>query len=604
MARDQLLGLATDVDRLLGAGASAASGSESLRKRGKALRELGQKVLALKPVADTVDRVLEAPSQQAANTFLDLVSMTRQLRTSLSGAGVEGPLTPAPASGPWTTPLHSRDLNSLYVALTESGSGREEVLKEAIQRRAIGDLRLLSPLLDALEDSYAPIADLVAREALPTLGIGVLAGVEARLNIAEGKVPDARRLAVICKLDRARGLELCRWAVKEGSIPLRVKALELLPDVGDRDEAEKTGLELSKDRNAEVRVAAILALRDAASEEALNTVMEATQDRSQTARNAAAQTLARLKHGLTTSRMLQRLEEALEQLKQLKPEKESKGKKSAAPATPGKPDSFAKKKGELIDSAVYWLEALGNRRGAGRTEAAQAVLPLLDHKEARIREAAQSSLGGIGAVIDGVIDRFLEGLNDKKPAVAIQAATNLARMEPELRESAVPAVLELLERPKLDNHLRRTLLPLLPGHMDRYGSRIMPILRTFLGHKDRWVQNTTTDVIGQIGPSAASLVPDLLRAMASTGQYSYYYWQYGNCLHRVDPEGTHVVPGLIELLADRKQDILWRAIQCLQMYGSRARAAVPAIRLVIQEELQDPIRQWAETALRAIEMEG
>ena len=58
------------------------------------------------------------------------------------------------------------------------------------------------------------------------------------VNLATGQVlfakaPDARRLEVICKLDRARGLELCRKAVKEGSVALRVKALELLPDVSE-----------------------------------------------------------------------------------------------------------------------------------------------------------------------------------------------------------------------------------------------------------------------------------------------------------------------------------------------------------------------------------
>jgi len=117
--------------------------------------DLGEKVAALKPVADAVDKVLEAPAKQIGNAFLDLLTVARQLRTSLSGVGVEGPLTPVPASGPWNTPLHNRDLTPLYAYLAESGSGREEVLKDAIQRKATGDLRLLSPLLDAIEDNYA-----------------------------------------------------------------------------------------------------------------------------------------------------------------------------------------------------------------------------------------------------------------------------------------------------------------------------------------------------------------------------------------------------------------------------------------------------------------
>lgn len=597
MARDQLLGLAADVDRLLAAGAAAVGGSESLRKRGQTLRDLGQKVPAIKPVADAVDRVLQGGPKQA-NAFLDLVSMTRQLRASLSSAGVEGALTPVEPSGPWETPLHIRDLNPLYGALTESGSGREEVLKDAIGRKAIGDLRLLSPLLDALEDSHAPISNLVTTEALPALGTGVIPEVEARLNLAEGKAGDARRLEVICKLDRARGLELCRKAVREGSIPLRVKALELLPDVSDRDEAEKTGLELCKDTHAEVRVAALLALRDAISDEALNTVLEATRDRSPTARDAAGQTLARLKHAETTPRLLSMLHKALENLDQLKPDKKEKDTK---PAKGKKGDAFTKKKNELNAEAVYLLGILGNRKGAGRKEAAQAVMPLLHHQEATIREAAMTSLGGIGAVIDGVIEHFIAGLNDKKPAVATQAATNLSKMEPELREPAMPTVLELLEKPKLEAGLHRALLALLPGHMNKHGGRIMPILRQALASKEIGLQMQATEMLTEIGPAAVELVPDLIRGMGGSGYYNYYFLRYGSCLQKVDPEGTQAIPALVELIGNRKPDIRWRAIHCLQMYGPRAKAAIPEIRRLIDDEKKEGDSHWAEMALRLIE---
>ncbi len=609
MARDQLLGLASDVDRFLAAGAASAGGSENLRRRGKTLRDLGQKVPALKPVADAVDKVLESTSKQAANAFLDLVSMTRQLRTSLSGAGVEGTLTPAPASGPWTTPLHTRDLNPLYGALAETGSGREEVLKDGIQRKVIGDLRLMSPLLDAIEDNYTPISELVTEEGLPALGKGVIPEVQARLKIAEGKVPDARRLEVICKLDRTLGLQLCRQAVKEGSIPLKVKALELLPDVSDRGEAEKTGLEMCKDKSAEVRAAAILALRDAKSEEALNTVLEATTDRSLTARESAAQTLAKLPNPNTTPRLLAQLQESLESLAQHKPAKKEKDAKAAkpkgkkaAPAPVTKADAaFAKKKEELITQAVYWLGILGDRKGPGREEAARVVLPLLNHKEFRIKDAAINALGGIGAVIDGVIERFIDALKDKKAIVACQAANNLARMEPQLREPAIPTALELLEKSKVDEGLRRSLLPLLTAHMDKYGSRILGVLRKALDTKDYWVQSVATSALGEIGPAAAELVPDLIKVLGSGTGYFYFHWQYGQCLQKIDPEGTRAVPLLIDLIGNRKQDVRVRAVNCLQPYGPRARAAIPEIRRLINDEKKDSDYHWAEPTLRAIE---
>ncbi len=604
MAREQLLGLASDVDRLLAAGASSAGGNENLSKRGKSLRDLGQKVPALKPVADAVDKVLEAPGKQAGNSFLDLVAMTRQLRGSLCGVGVEGTLTPAQAGGSWTTSLYPRDLSSLYVSLTESGSGREDTLKDAIQRKATGDLRLLSPLLDALDDAHAPLGELVAREALPALGLAVIPEVEARLKIADGKAGDARRLDVIGRLNPGRALELCRQALKDGSIAMRVKALEMLPDVADKEEAERTGLEACKDKSAEVRVAALVALRDATGEEALNTVLAAAGDRSANVRNAVMATLAKIKNPDTTPRLLDLLQDALQQLDQLKPAKQGKetkkptGKKAAAGKTSKKDTSFEKK--ELADEVVYWLGILGSRKGAGRMEAARAVLPLLSHKEATIRQAAMTALGGIGAVIDGVIECFIEGLKDKKPAIANLAARNLTPMEPELREPAMPTVLELLEKSKLDQTLRRSLLGLLPGHTDRQQGRIVAILRNLLAGKDHWLRNVVLETLTQIGSPGAELVPDVVKAAAATTTY-YYYRPYSNCLLKIDPEGTLAVPALIEMIGSRKHYACYQAVSCLQAYGPKARAAVPAIRQLIEKEKKDGGSHWAEQALRAIE---
>src|SRR5437588_5948339 len=116
MPREQLLGLATDVDRLLDAGATASSGNENLLRRSRALRELGKKVAALNPVADAVDKVTQATGKQVGAAFLDLVHTMRQVRASLVGTGLAGDLKLPMPSGPWQTPQSVRDLNPLYEA--------------------------------------------------------------------------------------------------------------------------------------------------------------------------------------------------------------------------------------------------------------------------------------------------------------------------------------------------------------------------------------------------------------------------------------------------------------------------------------------------------
>src|SRR5262245_55365119 len=225
MPREQLVAFTADVDRLLAAGASAAVGNDSLRRRCKTLRDLGQKVAALNPVADAIDRVTQAAPSQAAPALLDLVVLSRRIRASLATAGVTGDLELLPESGPWRTPLPVRDVPPLIQALTQSGPGREELLKSTLERNAFGDLRLVSGLLEALDDGHAPIAELVAREALPAHGRAVLPDLRAGLNL-QGKTADARRLLAICRIDASMGASLCRRALSEGSQPVRVQALE------------------------------------------------------------------------------------------------------------------------------------------------------------------------------------------------------------------------------------------------------------------------------------------------------------------------------------------------------------------------------------------
>src|SRR5262249_20044087 len=181
--------------------------------------------------------------------FIDLLTVARQIRASFSRAGTAGDLQPLPESGPWQTPLWARGVYPLREALTQSGQGRETTLKEAVERKTLGDLRLVPGLLDALGDGYAPVADLVAGQALPAVGRAVLPDLRAGLDL-QGKVIDARKLWAICLIDPKEGAEWCRKAIKEGNATLRVQALERLPEVGKPGEAEKAGLELSREKNA------------------------------------------------------------------------------------------------------------------------------------------------------------------------------------------------------------------------------------------------------------------------------------------------------------------------------------------------------------------
>ena len=69
---------------------------------------------------------------------------------------------------------------------------------------------------------------------------------------------------------------------------------------------------------------------------------------------------------------------------------------------------------------------------------------------------------------------------------------------------------------------------------------------------------------------------------------------------KVDPEGTDVIPAMIDLLRERKSPAHNAALQILTHYGPKAKAAVPTL-VELQERNDTVLRHWIDSALRAID---
>jgi hypothetical protein len=564
MPREQLLGLAADVGRLLAAGSPAASGHDGLARRARALRELGAKVPTLAAVADAVERVTAAGPKQAGPAFLDLVVLTRQIRGSLSAAGADGPIEAVPASGPWQTAASLRDIDPVYEALSRSGEGREQTLRDAVGRRAVGDLRLVPALLEALSDGYTPVADLVASEALPALGKAVLPDLLSRADL-QGKKPEARALRAVCKIDAARGAGLCRQALAEGSNTLREAALECLPDVGKPGEAERVGLKFCQEKARDVRVAAVRALRVGTSDEALEAVVGLLQDKELQVSLAAEEVLTELPHPQTTPRLLRDLEAVL-------PGVPVKG---AKPSARGQRASDAE---QNLERAVRLVRILGLREDGQRLAAAGAVLPLVRHNHPQLRVAALGALAHLGPVTDAVIPACLEALREKHAATQKAALEALRPVEPGKRAEAVGRVLDLLEGGKLIDEAGGAALFLLPPHMDRYGPRILAALATAIQGKEWWCLYPATEAINAIGPAARPVLPRLLEQLHA-GQLNPLV----QALLTLDPEGAAAIPAATGWLEDRKANARVSALQVLRCYGPKAAGATEAVRKRLQD---------------------
>jgi HEAT repeat protein len=409
MSRELLQALIADADRLLVAGGSVATGDEGLRRREKALRDLGGKVPVLAQVAENVNRVLNAGPKQTPAAVLDLVVVAQQLRFSLAAVGADGPLTPAEPSGPWATDTPTRDACALKEALDERASGRLEKLKDALERQGAIDLRLVGPLMNLLDDGYGELADLVAEGALPAFGPAVLPELRRQIDLQGGRA-DARRLVAICQTDAKAGTELCHTALRDGGPVLRIQALkclgELEPAAAERvallllggeqpphvpeEEGDGTGPRPTPKANRELRAAALSALGKSRNPSALAALVAAATD-VEDVWNAAAAALRTLPQPKTAARLVEELRAALANVEAVR------GAKNNVPAGKAKPKGKAatpRSKDQKLQRATEWacrlVEALGQR---GSAPAVAAVRPLLEHPVARLRLAAVSALG-------------------------------------------------------------------------------------------------------------------------------------------------------------------------------------------------------------------
>jgi HEAT repeat protein len=368
MPREQLKALAADVDRLLVAGSAVAAGDDKLRQRGKALRELGQKVPALTQIADAVDRVASGNRTQATPALLDLLLIVRQVRGSMAAAGADGFLEPAERSGPWSTTTAVHDVYFLTQTLCAGGSGRVDAVQGVVERQEAADLRLVGLLFAGLDDGFADLADLIATQALPQFGPVVLPELCRGLDLT-GTRREARRLLAVCKIDAKKGTDLCRAGLADGSPVVRVQALRCLADVAPAD-AERAALEMvGQKMPRDLRCAVLAALRSSRNDAALEALLDAAAVNDPEVWYTASEVLRKTPHPHTTQRLVEKLEEAVRALVEAK-----------------KPRAERERAEER---ASRLAQALGERKDR---EATPALVALLQHADADIRSSALNAL--------------------------------------------------------------------------------------------------------------------------------------------------------------------------------------------------------------------
>ncbi len=247
-----------EVRRLSIAGSSVAGGNFRLKKLVPPLEQAGQKAPVFAKVAQAADKLVEANEQNSAEALLELSTLVNAILYTQGETGLAGKLQPIETVdlGQQQVQASARMLKPLLEALSTTGSGRLEIIKDAHERGAFRDLRLVKPALGALDDPYPEIADFVAENVLPLYGKAILGELRAKFD-QKGRAGHVRRLRLMHQLDPEGTRPIVKQALDDGSKEMKVVAIECL-----ENSAEDLSflLEQAKSKAKDVRQAALKAL--------------------------------------------------------------------------------------------------------------------------------------------------------------------------------------------------------------------------------------------------------------------------------------------------------------------------------------------------------
>lgn len=251
---------AAEVHRLAIAGSSLAASDYRLKKLVPSLEGLAAKAPIFGRIAAAVNSVVGGGDATiSGRALLDLSSLLTAIQYTQSPHEVKGEFIPLESTAKeWVpTMVTHRSLSAVVQALTNTGQGRMEIVRDALERGLFKDLRLMKPAVEALHDNYGEMSELVAREVLPKFGPAVIGMLLEGFDPKGGK-PHARRVTALCGIDPETGREFCRKVLESANKEVKLAVIEGL--TGSQEDLE-TILDLTKERSGDVRKAAILALK-------------------------------------------------------------------------------------------------------------------------------------------------------------------------------------------------------------------------------------------------------------------------------------------------------------------------------------------------------
>jgi hypothetical protein len=215
--------------RLAVAGSVVAGGDFRLKKLLPPLEQAGAKAPVFAKVAECAKAVIDGPEDSSAENLLELTALVTAVLYTQGETGIAGELQPIDSVnlGGESAQTSARLLKPLLEALSSTGSGRLELVRDAHERGAFRDMRLVKAALNGLDDPYPEIAEFLADKVLPMYGMAILPELRKKYDM-KGTKGHPRRLKLMHALDPAGTRELVKQALEGGSKEVKVAAISCL----------------------------------------------------------------------------------------------------------------------------------------------------------------------------------------------------------------------------------------------------------------------------------------------------------------------------------------------------------------------------------------
>ncbi|ACU93560.1 hypothetical protein Coch_2016 [Capnocytophaga ochracea DSM 7271] len=257
-----LYDLQQELNRLFIAGSKFAKNDPRLQKYIPILKKLGEKAPVFNKLAQEVEALLQVESQQSAEKLLNvstlLYSVLYTQGVTIQAEATKALQEPNVSIADVNTTYSYLQLKPVLQALTQSNSGRLEVLKDAFERGIFKDSRTFGYLSYALADKYTELADYVLQTIIPTCGQAMLPFLLSDFRL-EDRTENIRRLRLLYQLKYTEMDSLTDKIFSESLPNLQAEAISIIAEKKDT-QTEDFIMSLTGDKNKLVREASYKAL--------------------------------------------------------------------------------------------------------------------------------------------------------------------------------------------------------------------------------------------------------------------------------------------------------------------------------------------------------